>query len=117
MAIRSIEYRPFRPIITISDYISDGICFVFFIIRLDKSDEISLFIIRPESLIERARIILDDHIRRFNNRLRTSIILFEFYNVRIWIILIEIQYILNIRSTPRVNSLPVITDDAEIPSF
>src|SRR5688572_28639071 len=57
----------------------------------------------------------DDSVRRIQDMPCASVVLFEFYDGTIFVVLFEPQDIAEIRTPPTVYTLPVITDHSEIP--
>ena len=71
-------------------------------------------VLRPQTLRRSVRIVLDDRIRRIQDRLRRAIVLLELDELRLRIVLLEIHDIPKIRSTPGINALVRITDRTDI---
>ena len=90
---------------------------MFLIEPFEKYDLFSFWIARKERLLHLIGIIFYHGICRFDDDLRRAVVLFEIDDFCIGIVLLEGQNILNIRTTPAIDPLPVISDDTEIASF
>ena len=92
----------------------DEICFRMFIDRGVVFEMRTGIILCPQTLRRSVRIVLDDRIRRIQDRLRRAIVLLELDELCLRIVLLEIHDIPKIRSAPGINTLVCITDRADI---
>ena len=90
---------------------------MFLIESFEEDDLLSLWIACEECLLHLIGIVFYHGICRFDDDLRRAVVLFEIDDFCIGIVLLEGQNILDIRTTPAIDPLPVISDDTEIASF
>ncbi len=119
MSIGTIENSEVRigVSLTVSYHIRDEIRFVFFIDSLEYDDLFSYRITREESFLHLIGIIFDHGVGRIDDDLSRPVVLFEIDDHCRRVVFFEREDILDIRPTPRVDPLPIITDDTEIFRF
>lgn len=101
----------------VSDSARDELCLVLLVESLEHDDLLSLWIRGEERLFHLVGIIFYDGIRRLDDDLGRTIVLFEIDDERIRIVFFKVQNIRNIRPAPAINPLPVISYDTEIATF
>ena len=79
------------------------------------SDFIPVLRLRPEPLVLTDRVVGDHLVRRVENDPRAPVILLQPDDLRIRIILFEIENVANVRPAPSVDALVIVPDDAEVP--
>ena len=92
-------------------------CFVSVRIRFVILDAVVGFYVAPKRLFVAVCVVFYDVVRRFENRRRASIVLFEFEDFRTREIFGKIENIANLRSAPTVNGLVFVPDDEQIAVF
>lgn len=90
---------------------------MFFIDSLEYDDLFSYRITREESFLHLIGIIFDHGVGRIDDDLSRPVVLFEIDDHCRRVVFFEREDILDIRPTPRVDPLPIITDDTEIFRF
>ncbi len=87
---------------------------MFLIESFEKYNFFSNWIWSEESLLHLIGIILDHSVCSTDNCLSRAVVLLEIDDLCFWIVLLEWENILDICSSPTIDSLPVIADDTEI---
>ena len=90
---------------------------MFFAISIEEEGFLSYRIVCKKVFFHLVAVILYDMIRSLYDRLGRSIIFFEIDNDGFRIVSTKRENILDIRSTPRINSLPIIANHTDITSF
>lgn len=116
LSIRTIEYGKFWIGIWFSfaNRICNEICFMLLIESFKYLDFFSDWIWGEECFLELIGIVFYDCIGSIDNCLSGTIILFEINDLGFWIVFLKWEYILNICTTPRIDSLPIISNNTEI---
>lgn len=116
LSVRTIQDGPI--LVVIHPVIDDGRDFTSFLLFVGSfyfDDLFSLLIGSPKRFVERFAVVLDHAVRSLDHGLGRSVVFFEFYDKGIGIILFEMENVLDVRSSPAVNPLPVVTYDRKIP--
>lgn len=92
----------------------DKLCLMLLIESFKEDNFFSFRIWSEERLLHLIGIVFYYSICRFDDHFRRTIILFEIDHFRIRVVFFEIEDIRNIRTTPGVDSLPVISHDTKI---
>ena len=83
-------------------------------IKLTEGDLIALAISGPERLVLTATVIRDHFVRCIENVLGRTVILLELDYLGIGIMLLEVQDVIDVRTTELIDGLVIITDNAEV---
>lgn len=78
---------------------------------------VSIVIVSPHALFESGLIVLDDDVGGINDRLGRSVVLLQFDHDCFSEVSLEVDDIFDVRSSPTVDTLPIITDDTEVSCF
>lgn len=92
----------------------DEVAFLMLGIGLVDGDLVAAVLIGPQVLRLAAHIVLDDLVRRFENVRRRAIILLEQNRPRFRVVLLEVEDVRNVRTSPPVDRLVAVADDADI---
>ena len=78
---------------------------------------LSTAVLRPDVFLYLIFILFNDAVCRLNNVIRRAVILFQFKELGIGVVFLEIQDVANVRPAKRVNGLCIITYDTYVLIF
>ncbi|MNY55675.1 hypothetical protein D3C86_1916730 [compost metagenome] len=74
-------------------------------------------ICRPDNLVELGLVFVDDRVGRFDYIFRRTVILLQTVGLYAFIILLEVQDVIDVCSAESINTLRIVTNDADILKF
>ena len=96
------------------DRLRDEVRLAALVARLIDLERLAGAAVRPQRLHVPVDVLLDDAVRRVEDRLRRAIVLLELHDVRVREVAVEVEQVTRLGAAPGVDRLIVVTHDRQV---
>ena len=111
---REVGVAPLLGLAQALDLVRDELGLLHLVVGLSRDHLLATRAIGPQPFLGALGVVADDAVRRVEDGLARSVVLLEMHDVRVWIVLLEIEDVADVRTAKAIDRLIVVADHRDV---